>query len=1148
MRFLSSIALLRQASLHKRLCSVMSAMAITPKNWWVRVLPSFYVTLLALSAVAWTVQGMAQNTTVGIQPFGSYQGTIDQINLQDLGVHIDIPLYVHKARGANNGLSVHLIYDTSYFGSFPITANTSGADVGWRVVAATEGGGGSISGGPTATHSCAPKAGVTDPGIYITYGKYSFTDATGYVHNFAGTWTDNQCNGGAYGPPTTSLSELASDGSGYLLNAASGNSSTVTAPSGIIYSISGSEDTTGNSGYISGPPDTTGNQTVTVTDTSNISVTISGGGYYYNSNGAPTSRAPTPIQYTDTSGTSRQIVVNYTMYNQPNYGLTGLGMVSSVNFPDGSSYNFTYQSPVAYISTENSDGIQTQYLALLQSVQLPTGGTITYTNSYPNAGTPVAPCNVEVKLTRATSYGSTTYHKVSTQANCFSTTTVLKADGSSEQVSFITGAPGYLETTHQWYNSSNGLMKSTSRCYNSQCPTTSYAGVVSSISTTTTLASGLSSQTTQLFNNLLPTELDEYDYGASALTRKTVTSYAALGSNISDRPQSVTVYDGSSNVIGQTTYGYDEYSLKGLSLSSTSGLPQHYAVSGARGNLTSVHQWVNTTNSTLDTHYRYDDAGQVIAKEDPHLNWTLYTYDSATDSCLQKTTLPSLPAGVTLSSSATCDSNTGLLSTATDANGIKTQYSYDSMLRPAGITVTSGGATVFQNSITTSTPTITNNILTAPMVITTITAATPSPSEVSTVTLDGYGRTSQASAPSGAIVATTYDSMGRVYTVSNPYFSSNTSPGLTTYLYDALSRPVSETFPDQSVRTWCYDGVATANHSTCPGNAAKSATGSVVNFWNERGNQWQRVTDGLGRLTGVMEPSATTGVAALETDYSYDVLNNLKGTNQAGVSGETARQRSFSYDSLSRVVTAANSETGSVGYAYLNSSGALCAGDPTLPCSKTDARGISTSYAYDALNRVLSKTYSDGTPFSCYLYDSASANGAGRLAQEWTQAVSCPAQGTGASTGVFSVRSILGYDGMGRETGEQQCTPGKCATASGPKLWYGYDLAGNPTCLTDSVGAGQANPSLASNNSSCLTTNVGTPSGLLQTTGFDSGGHTNSVTSNWGAFPTSLYTLGTNGYGPVGPLNWTLGSNLAVTQGYSNRLWVNSITATGPTQ
>jgi YD repeat-containing protein len=273
----------------------------------------------------------------------------------------------------------------------------------------------------------------------------------------------------------------------------------------------------------------------------------------------------------------------------------------------------------------------------------------------------------------------------------------------------------------------------------------------------------------------------------------------------------------------------------------------------------------------------------------------------------------------------------------------------------------------------------------------------------------------------------------------------------------------------------------------------------------------------------------------METDYVYNILNDLTSVNQKGKSGtDIARARGFSYDSLSRLISATNPESGTVGYSYDANSNLA---------TKTDARPISTIYGYDALNRLISKSYSSDTsrtPMSCFQYDTSSAtlppgvthpNWVGRLTNEWTAVVgsSCIAP----SGSYYTLRSLLSYDAMGRVTNEQQCTPDQCSPSSGPAITYSYDMAGNPTSLINSVGAvngsGQTTP-------------------LTLTSAFDGAGHMNSMTSSWSAYPTSIYTL--SNYGPVGPLNWSLGPLtpspiLTVTQGYTNRLWVNSISAIG---
>lgn len=91
---------------------------------------------------------------------------------------------------------------------------------------------------------------------------------------------------------------------------------------------------------------------------------------------------------------------------------------------------------------------------------------------------------------------------------------------------------------------------------------------------------------------------------------------------------------------------------------------------------------------------------------------------------------------------------------------------------------------------------------------------------------------------------------------------------------------------------------------------------------------------------------------------------------------------------------------------------------------KTDARGITTTYDYDAVNRVISRSYSDTTPSVSYSYDTAGiANAKGRL--------------TKVSSSV-SVTSYAGYDAVGRVTASSQQTSGHTYSMS-----YEYDLAGN---------------------------------------------------------------------------------------------------------
>ena len=129
---------------------------------------------------------------------------------------------------------------------------------------------------------------------------------------------------------------------------------------------------------------------------------------------------------------------------------------------------------------------------------------------------------------------------------------------------------------------------------------------------------------------------------------------------------------------------------------------------------------------------------------------------------------------------------------------------------------------------------------------------------------------------------------------------------------------------------------------------------------DEVGNTRSTWSDALGRLTQVSE-----GSEAYITDYNYDALNNLLcieqhggviGTGCSSPSADDAtspwRVRRFVYDSLSRLTSASNPETGTIGYGYNLDS---------VLTSKTDNRGITITYTPDSLHRLANKTASDSS-------------------------------------------------------------------------------------------------------------------------------------------------------------------------------------------
>jgi RHS repeat-associated protein len=133
---------------------------------------------------------------------------------------------------------------------------------------------------------------------------------------------------------------------------------------------------------------------------------------------------------------------------------------------------------------------------------------------------------------------------------------------------------------------------------------------------------------------------------------------------------------------------------------------------------------------------------------------------------------------------------------------------------------------------------------------------------------------------------------------------------------------------------------------------------------------------------------------------------------------------------------------------YLTAGSAKCSGEPSNVCTRTDARGIVTTYYYDALNRLTKKTYSDSnTATAVFNYDETSrfgvslTNTKGRPSSQYT---------LDSSNNVIG-GSVYSYDAAGRITNNSQCTPRNCASGT-YSISYGYSLGGQMTASTNGQG------------------------------------------------------------------------------------------------
>ncbi|WP_158943366.1 RHS repeat-associated core domain-containing protein [Granulicella sp. S190] len=491
-----------------------------------------------------------------------------------------------------------------------------------------------------------------------------------------------------------------------------------------------------------------------------------------------------------------------------------------------------------------------------------------------------------------------------------------------------------------------------------------------------------------------------------------------LSNNILNSVDLSTIFDGNGHQMSQTTTSFDDTAF--------------VANPGVYGHPTTVTM-ANNMGAAIVTHTAWNANGMVDHTTDGRGYVSAqYTYGSQFSGLYPTTIKNALDQATTYG----YDFNTGQVTSVIDSNNnttITTYYPYGWL---KCIQYPDGGSVQFAYSSDAGAISAQN----PPALTQTTATGEPSGPMVQKTVYDGLGRTIQQTDPSGAIVDTTYDGLGRIHTVSNPHFSSpSSSDGTTTFAYDALGRKTVQTQPDGSMHQWCYDGVLSGQSSfACSPNASSKTSATWVDDSDETNRHYQRVSDALGRLTAVMEP--VNNLPALETDYSYDALGNVLTVNQRGAAGETPRSRSFVYDSLSRLTSSTNPETGTIGYSY-DANGNLH--------TKTDARSISTTYSYDALNRLTQKSYSDGTPPSLFGYDPQGITiGSTRETPNIKNVVGRLAWDCVFVNNNCQSMNAYSYDPMGRLATQFTGTPSSFAGAPVVSIAATYDLAGNVSSVT----------------------------------------------------------------------------------------------------
>lgn len=559
----------------------------------------------------------------------------------------------------------------------------------------------------------------------------------------------------------------------------------------------------------------------------------------------------------------------------------------------------------------------------------------------------------------------------------------------------------FYETQQLAYQggTSGTLLSTTITCYNGNGVTTpsscASTAVASPILRTTVFqqlpnASGVQSETDSTVSTYgLRTEVDDYGYGngkVGPLIRKTITNFAALGNGIQDHPSRVTVEDSGNNIKGSTTYGYDAGTP-----TQTTGTPQHIAVTGSRGLLTSVAAQANGT-TTLYRAYTYYDTGNLATSTDVSTSSTTNgaqtTYHYSSGGSYGNSFVTSISEPLSLSRSMTWDCTGGVLLSLTDENGntSSTAYSgsnYSNLFwRPYSTTDQAGNTTNYFYYLNSSNQPFQTESKSA-------TFNSGNSSVDILTTTDGFSRnifsqTKQGpSATNYDTVATCYDSFGRKNAMTLPYsaaaITSNTqscSGAQTDYTYDALGRTASVSDSGGGLTAYSY------------------SENDVLQTLTSPTQKKQQEYDALGRLTSVCEvtggttqfPGApcnqNTSATGYLTQYAYDALGDRTSVTQNAQASSGHQTRAFVFDLLGRLTSETNPEmkNSAVTYGYDSLSSDTSCGTITSAgnmLKRLDAAGTATCYSgYDPLHRVGSVIYpGTSTPAKNFVYDTATVNG-----------------------------------------------------------------------------------------------------------------------------------------------------------------------------
>jgi YD repeat-containing protein len=432
----------------------------------------------------------------------------------------------------------------------------------------------------------------------------------------------------------------------------------------------------------------------------------------------------------------------------------------------------------------------------------------------------------------------------------------------------------------------------------------------------------------------------------------------------------------------------------------------------------------------------YDAQGDMLTMTMPEGNSTAYTYNSTlnrlTVTETPKPGSPLAPRTQTFTYLAPVASfpNFQEIQTYTDPNSNVLTYTYDAntgnLLKLTEPTVTKPGAGS-----------------SAPQQVFTYTAI-----GMTLTSLDAEGRLTQFQydpAHADQVTAVTIDS-GRLNLIAQYGYDSfgdrtsvtDANGHTTTSTFDYLRRLVQVTGPVAGVTT-SYTYFPNGQVKTVTRNAASPET---TRYAYTLSDQVSLVTDPLGNTTSTV----------------YDADDRLQ-TLTKQVTATVNRQRTYSYDALSRLIRISDTSAGSPGLALESHTYTLNGRDLAV----TDANAHTTAYAYDGFDRTLQTTFPD-TSTELYQRDTN-----GNVVQTTTR--------SGLTIGYT-------FDGLNRTLSK---TP---QGESAGKVTYGYDLSGR---LLQASDQSSANPYLIAYDTAGRATSYTDQQGRNTLVGYDGVGNATRI-------------------------------------------------------